>query len=90
MNRWIWGAIILLAVLTADRALLAMESRGYINYRRHGLNVSGARYHMTEMHTVFEPAVQQVLQVSNAAKSATTRTATPSAMTPTTSSTQPA
>ena len=64
MQRWLWWIIAVVMIVTADRALLALEARGYIHYRRHGLNLYAARYHALEMHTVFEPAVQQVLQVS--------------------------
>jgi hypothetical protein len=64
MQRWMWWVVAVFVILTADRALLALETRGYIHYRRHGLNLDGARYHAMEMHTIFEPAVQQVLQVS--------------------------
>lgn len=56
---WI-GAVALL--FAADRALLAMESRGWINYRRHGPNLSAARYHMMEMHSLMEPGIQQVIE----------------------------
>ena len=56
-----WIAIVVLLV-AADRALLALESRGGINYRRHGPNLSAARYHMMELHSIMEPGVQQVVE----------------------------
>ncbi|HST63239.1 MAG TPA: hypothetical protein VLK84_31300 [Longimicrobium sp.] len=56
-----WIGIVVLLV-AADRALLAMESRGWINYRRHGPHLSAARYHVMEMHSIWEPGIQQVIE----------------------------
>jgi hypothetical protein len=56
-----WIAVIVL-LLAADRALLAMEARGWIKYRRHGPNLSAARYRMMEMHSLWEPGIQQVIE----------------------------
>lgn len=56
-----WMGIVVL-LLAADRALLAMEARGWINYRRHGPNLSAARYHVMEMHSIWEPGIQQVVE----------------------------
>jgi hypothetical protein len=57
----IWIAVTVL-LFAADRALLAMETRGWINYRRHGPNLSAARYHLMEMHALWEPGIQQVIE----------------------------
>jgi hypothetical protein len=62
MNRLlVWMGIIGL-LFAADRALLAMEARGWINYRRHGPNLSAARYHVMELHSIMEPGIQQVIE----------------------------
>lgn len=57
----VWMGIAV-ALLAADRALLAMEARGWINYRRHGPNLSAARYHVMEMHALWEPGIHQVIE----------------------------
>jgi hypothetical protein len=56
-----WMGVVVL-LFAADRALLAMESRGWINYRRHGPNLSAARYHLMETHSLMEPGIQQVIE----------------------------
>lgn len=63
MGRWVTWALVAIALLAADRALLALESRGWINYRRNGPNDSAARYHLMEMSSVWEPGTQQVAEV---------------------------
>ncbi len=62
MSKLLFWIGIIVALVVADRALLAMEARGWINYRRHGPNLSAARYHMMEMHSLWEPGIQQVIE----------------------------
>lgn len=57
------GAIVALIVVI-DRLLLAMEARGWLYYRRTRGRRGGAIYHMLEMHSIFEPGIQQVLELS--------------------------
>lgn len=52
-----------LALLVLDRILLWMEARGWINYRRTGLSRTGPIYHALELHSVFEPGMEEVQQV---------------------------
>lgn len=52
-----------LALLVVDRVLLWMEARGWINYRRNGLSRTGPIYHTLELHSVFEPGMEEVQQV---------------------------
>lgn len=49
-------------LLVVDRVLLALEARGWINYRRRGLSRGGAVYHTLELHSVFDPAARPVIE----------------------------
>ena len=54
----------MLAVLAAlDRSLLWLESRGWINYRRNKLSSGGALYHTLELHSVFDPGMEDIMEV---------------------------
>jgi hypothetical protein len=60
---WIVGAVaIVSSVLALDRVLLWVESRGWMNYRRHGLSRGAALYHMLELQAIFDPGIQQVIE----------------------------
>lgn len=55
---------IVLTLYVIDRLLLRAEARGWINYRRNGLSRPGALYHTFELHSVFDPGIQQVMEIS--------------------------
>jgi hypothetical protein len=57
---WIAG---LAAVAALDRALLAMEARGWINYRRRGLSRGAALYHTFELQSIFDPSIRPVIEI---------------------------
>jgi len=58
--------IIIVVVLTLafilDRALLWLESMGWINYRRRGFIRGGASYHALELQSVFDPGAKELQQ----------------------------
>ena len=60
----VWIGAVIAAALVVDRLLLAMEARGWLYYRRTRGRRGGAIYHMLEMHSIFEPGIQQVLELS--------------------------
>jgi hypothetical protein len=51
------------AVFVADRGLLWVESRGWINYRRTGLNRGAATYHLLHLSSIFNPGMEEVIEV---------------------------
>jgi hypothetical protein len=55
---WIVGTVVGLFVL--DRALLWMESRGWIYYRRTRPGRGAATYHLLEWNAVLDPTMRQV------------------------------
>jgi len=55
------GALALL--LAGDRLLLRLERRGWINYRRRGLNRSGAAFHALELQSIFSPGAEHLAEV---------------------------
>ena len=58
-----WALLILVLGGALDRALLHLEERGWINYRRHGVSRGAMAYHMLELQTIFHPGAQQVIEV---------------------------
>lgn len=58
---WVLAGVVGIALL--DRALLHMEARGWINYRRRGLSRSGAAYHTLTLHAVFHPSAEHLQEV---------------------------
>jgi hypothetical protein len=58
----LWAVVILVLVGALDYALLKMESRGWINYRRNGLSRGAALYHTFELQSVFDPGIKQVIE----------------------------
>lgn len=50
-------------LLALDRLLLWMEKQGWIHYRRHGLSRTAPLYHTLEIHSVFDPAMQNTMEV---------------------------
>jgi hypothetical protein len=56
----VWAIAVLVAAVVVDRLLLWAERMGLIFYRRTKGRARGAVYHMLEMHSVFDPGIQQV------------------------------
>lgn len=59
----LWGLAILVVAALADRLLLWMESKGWISCRRTKGRGGGALYHTLEMHSVFDPGIQEVIEL---------------------------
>jgi hypothetical protein len=55
-------AIVLAVLLLLDRLLLRVERKGWMNYRRRGLSRGAAVYHLMELHSIFDPGIQQVIE----------------------------
>ncbi len=58
-----WAVAIVVAAFAMDRLLLWMESSGWIHYRRTGLARGASVYHLLEMSSVFDPGIQQVIEI---------------------------
>jgi hypothetical protein len=63
LSRLAFGAMVLAVVLLLDRFLLWIERKGWMNYRRRGLSRGAAVYHLMELHSIFDPGIQQVIEV---------------------------
>lgn len=55
-------------LLILDRVLLALESQGWLNYRRVGLSRGAATYHTLELSSAFDPAFEEVIEAKYAAE----------------------
>jgi len=62
MRTLIVFAVMLMLAFILDRALLWVESMGWINYRRRGFIRGGASYHALEMQSVFDPGAKELQQ----------------------------
>jgi hypothetical protein len=62
------GFAITAGLLVADRLLLLMEARHWINYRRRGLSRGAATYHTLEFSAAFDPGFHEVMDVKYAAE----------------------
>jgi len=58
----IWGSAIILALFALDRLLLWFESKGWMYYRRNKPRGGAAVYHLMQIHSVFEPGFQEVIE----------------------------
>ena len=59
--RWLlWVVIVLIAGFIIDRALLHLESRGWLYYRRTRGVRGRAMYHAQELDSIFNPGMQHV------------------------------
>jgi len=59
----LWALAVVAAVALVDRLLLWLESKGWLYYRRTRGRGGGAIYHMMETHSVFDPGIQEVIEV---------------------------
>ena len=62
MRLLIWGLVIVVALLALDRLLLWFESKGWIYYRRYKPRRGASTYHLMEMHSIFEPGFEEVIE----------------------------
>jgi hypothetical protein len=62
------GFAITAGLLVADRLLLLMERRRWINYRRRGLSRGAATYHTLEFSAAFDPGFHEVMDVKYASE----------------------
>ena len=61
MLKWLlWGAVLILIAVAADRVLLWLERRGWIYYRRTRGVRGRAMYHAQELDSIFNPGMQHV------------------------------
>lgn len=59
----LWGGGILAILVVADRVLLLLERRQWINYRKRGLSRSGAAYHALKLESIFNPSAEHVAEI---------------------------
>lgn len=59
----VWGAVVVVLAAILDRLLLLLEKRGWIFYRRTKGRGGGAVYHVLEMHSVFDPGMEQIQEI---------------------------
>ena len=60
-ERILWDLAVAALLLLLDRALLRLEARGWINYRRRGLSRGAAGYHALVMQSVFDPEARSLI-----------------------------
>ncbi len=58
-----WTAAIVVALFALDRLLLWLESKGWLYYRRNKPRGGASVYHLMELHSVFEPGIQEVIEI---------------------------
>lgn len=64
MPGWlIWTIVLVIVGFVLDRCLLWMEARGWLNYRRNRLSRGAAVYHALELHSIFDPGTEEVIEV---------------------------
>ena len=63
IERGLWLLGIAAGLVVLDRLLLWMETRGWIHYRRRGLSRTAPIYHTLELHSVFDPAMRNTMEV---------------------------
>jgi hypothetical protein len=59
----IWGIVIVVLAASLDQLLLWMEARGWVYYRRTKGRGGGALYHTLELHSVFDPSIEQIQKI---------------------------
>lgn len=58
-----WGIALIATIFLVDRLLLWLESRGWLYYRRTRGRGGGALYHTLELHSVFDPSIEEVIEI---------------------------
>jgi hypothetical protein len=59
----VWALLVCFLGGAADRALLKLEERGWINYRRHGISRGAIAYHALELESIVNPGARQVMEI---------------------------
>ena len=59
----VWGIAIAVVTAILDRVLLWTETRGWVYYRRTKARGGGSVYHMLELHSVFDPGIEQIQEI---------------------------
>lgn len=59
----IWVSVAFAAVFVVDRALLWVESRGWLYYRRNKPHGGGSVYHLLEMTSILDPTFNEVIEI---------------------------
>jgi hypothetical protein len=59
----VWALLVCFLGGAADRALLKLEERGWINYRKHGISRGAIAYHALELESIVNPGARQVMEV---------------------------
>ncbi len=57
-----WGTVIVVVLLAVDRLLLWAEKKGWIYYRRNKPGRGASTYHLMEIHSIFEPGFEEVIE----------------------------
>lgn len=64
MPTWlIWAVGLGVGLFLVDRLFLWLETRGWLYYRRTRKRGGGSVYHALELHSVFDPSVQEIIEV---------------------------
>lgn len=58
-----WIAVTAVAIFAVDRLLLWMEAKGWLYYRRNKPRGGAATYHMMQIHSIYDPGIQEVIEV---------------------------
>ncbi len=82
MRLVLWMAAGVVALLVLDRLLLAMEARGWINYRRNGLSRGGAMYHTLQLSAIFHPGMEHSIEAKYEEREAQDESGDPPPRTP--------
>ncbi len=59
-----WGIGVVTALVALDRLLLGMGSKNWVYYCWTKARRGGSVYHMLELHSIFDPGIQQVLELT--------------------------
>lgn len=59
----VYAIVVVVVLAGVDRLLLWFESRGWINYRRKGMSRGGALYHTLELHSIFDPGMENTMEI---------------------------
>ncbi len=59
----LWGVAVAAALFLLDRLFLWMESRGWLYYRRTKSRGGASLYHFLQIHKIYNPEIQEVIEV---------------------------
>ena len=58
-----WGLFVAAALFLFDRLFLWMESQGWLYYRRTRSRGGASLYHYLDIHKIYNPEIQEVIEV---------------------------